>query len=266
MISAANAANAANAAPRSTDYSRPRWPAVLQAQLRAIGRANRAELTVVALLMAGTALLMAGIGLHVSEGIDFGPVELVWPVLLLGVSAPMGVWKGEEPSRRTYFWAMPVDRSRHTLVKVVAGWIWLIVLLGVYHACALAVPLITGGRMAPVLGSDGWMWLIPIVAATAMYLFASIIALTSDHPWRWFAGGALMYVPLMLLREVGAIGLSRLPLARDPNVLERFGFATFTTGTLDGQPNLHAWSTTALLWMAVAVGGVLTSAFRRQER
>jgi hypothetical protein len=243
----------------------PPWAAVLAVQLRAEGAACRAELAVVVGLMVGTALLLIAAGRHVAEGVDFSPVDLVWPVLLLALASPLAVWKGAEPSRRAYFWAMPVDRRRHTLLRVLAGWLWLLALLAVHNACGVVVALGTGGQVMPGSGVHGWLWLVPVAAATVAYLFGSVIALRSEHPWRWLVGGALAYVPLLLLSELGALQSFGVAFSQLPAPLARLGFTTLATGAVSGQPSIEAWAPAAALWLAAALLSAILAAHRYQD-
>jgi hypothetical protein len=277
----------------------PRFGAALAEQLRAVGLAVRGEIAVAALLMAATSALL----LAVADGADFDLVDMVWPTLILGFFAPMGVWKGEGPSRRAYLRSMPVPRGRHTLAKVFGGWAWLMGLCGLYLLWALSIPLLTGGHI--VLGPEWervalagrpagslvrdltlhghpWMWLVPFTGATIAYLFGSVAALAAEHPWRWFAGLALTTILVGTLSDASVSGpVGSFVYAYEDALFGRYGLWTLARGTAievfhvrDGDeierirksvPHLGAWLTATALWGSAAVAGVLAAALRHRD-
>ncbi len=207
-----------------TSYPTPAWTAVLREQLGAVALRTRREMIVLALLLGATmALGLTMVYFGDGGDFDFAPVVGL-PAVVLGFIAPLSVWKGEEPSRRSYLWAMPVDRARHTLARVLGGWAWFMVAVAGYLLWALLLALVTGGEigqevMRVVTVSETpaggaltpadmrtlrwsiplWQWLTPFAGATIAYLLGSIVALASDRPWRWFAGflfAAFMVVTL----------------------------------------------------------------------
>ena len=44
---------------------------------------------------------------------------------VIGALLPIAVWAREERFGPGFIWTLPVDRMRHALIKVLAGWIWL---------------------------------------------------------------------------------------------------------------------------------------------
>lgn len=296
------APSAAGAAPDAAGTHPPRWGAVVREQLRAVGTAVRLELIVAAILLILFSLLLlffhAQTPGHRTDG-QFPEMMLL--VVVLGLFAPMAVWKGEPPSRRAYLWALPVERSRHTLVKVFAGWAWLMAAVGAYVLWALAIARATGGAlsMGPTqfpLGPippgaeydaahyfthpwpvPGWAWLVPFASATAMYLLGSIVVLASDHPWRWYAGLVLGLIltagtGIDLGAEItrglieGPYGLEVLTTggeARDVSVANPAGGQI---RSMTYAPMPAAWPVAALLWIGAGLAGTLAAALRRQER
>ncbi|HEX6910117.1 MAG TPA: hypothetical protein VF142_06975 [Longimicrobium sp.] len=290
------------AAPDGTAPHPPRWGAVFREQLRTVAAALRLER-----MVAGTLLVLVSLPLlflhwqtpgHRTDG-QFPEMMLVTG--LLGLFAPMGVWKGEPPSRRAYLWALPVDRSRHTLVKVFAGWTWLMAAVGAYVLWAVAIAWATGGRLSmgtthflvrqmppgvdPTAADlfihpwpvPGWAWLVPFASATAAYLMGSIAVLASDHPWRWFAGVVLGW------GLMAGIGLDWSAEATRALIEGRYGLEVLTTGgearevavavpgrgqvsTYTCVPLRDAWIGAALLWMGLGLAGTVAVALRRQER
>jgi hypothetical protein len=296
------AAPSAAAADRPAGYAAPRGTAVLRAQLRAVGLGVRRELAAAALLLAVVSVPMIAFHLRTpGHATDMQFAEMMVFVVLFAAFAPMAVWKGEAPSRRGYLWALPVERSRHTLLKVFAGWAWLMAAVGAFLLWAVGLARATGGTLS--LGNTqiplrslpegvvptpadfvtqawpvpGWLWLVPFAAATALYLLGSIVVLASDHPWRWIAGIALGF-PLLL-----ALGVLESGLWVRGLVEGRYGLEVLVTGCLLREVNLptpadgfirtdvfdpmpDAWPVAALLWTGIGLAGTLAAALARQER
>lgn len=248
----------------------PRWPAVFRAELRAVGDAVRVELIAAGALMLATTLLMLSYRVREGNSANFDLVDMAWPAVFLGLFAPMAVWKGDEPRRRAYFWALPVERSGHTLAKAASGWAWLMGVVAVYLLWALTTSLLTGGNVGSgaepatsvdlTLHGHPWLWLVPFTGTTAAYLVGSIVVLAADHPWRWIGG--VFFAALILLQTKAAW----LIQAGEAAIFGRYGLNTLITGTALGQPPaLAPWAGATLLWTALALAGVLAAAFRHQE-
>ena len=294
--------HAAAAVDGPAPHPAPRWGAVVREQLRTVGTAVRLELTVAGLLLMAFSLPLLFLhGMTPGHRTDGQFPEMMLLVVVLGLFAPMAVWKGEQPSRRAYLWALPVERSRHTLVKVLAGWAWLMAVVGAYVLWALAIARATGGELsmgptqfplrplppgAEFRAADyfthpwpvpGWAWLVPFASSTAMYLLGSIVVLATDHPWRWYAGLVLGW-----MLAVG-MGIDWGAEAARGLTEGRYGLEVLTTGgeardvivanpaggrirTMTYAPLPAAWRVAALLWMGTGLAGTLAAAFRRQER
>lgn len=289
------------AAATTAARAMPRWRAVLAEQLRRVGLSVRreAQLATGFLLLFGTLPVMLAHWRVPSHRSDLQFDELMLVAALLGVFAPLAVWKGEEPSRRAYFWTLPVGRSRHSLLRVLAGWMWTmaavaaIVLWVVLLARATDGALSNGDAFVPLrpLAEDAawhprnyfhhpwpvphWQWLVPFTGATAAYLVGSVVALASDHPWRWYAGSVLVF----LLLVSADTRWSRT--AADALLESRYGLETLLTGsepapvhvtTPEGhvvrhqvlQPLPARWAGATTLWIAVGGIGVVLAARRRE--
>lgn len=281
----------------------PHAPAVIAEQLRAVGRHIRREvlgLGILLLVMAGT--LLAAHATIPGHRSDFQFAEMALAACLLALFAPLAVWRGEEPSRRAYFWSLPVERGSHTLLKVLAGWAWLMAVVGGFLLVIALLARATDGALSlgPALlplrelpeGTERtmadvfhhpwpmapWQWLAPFAGATVMYLLGSILVLSTDHPWRWIAGllfGAMLVAALGT--ELG--GRTVQAVAEGP-----YGLALLVTGGREalglpvraptGQvlevsafvPDPAGWARAAALWTALSLAGVLAAAFRHQER
>jgi hypothetical protein len=282
----------------------PRWGSVAREQLRTVGLAVRREM--IAGLCILVALALPALAAHLrtpapTSDLQFAGMMKI--VVIVGVFGPIAVWKGEEPARRGYLWTQPVDRSRHSLLKVFGGWAWVMVAVAVFLLIVAGVAWLTGGELS--LGETrvlrgalspeatptpadffthrwpvpAWLSVVPFVAATAMYLLCSIVVLSSSHPWRWFAGLLLGFIFLAALGEAG-VGAGKW-VAR--SFFEgRYGLEVLTTGssshmtriaapgggqvlTLVHVPRPGAWATAAALWTGLGLGGVLVAARRYIE-
>src|SRR5688572_10559170 len=210
----------------SAPHPMPRMADVLREQIRAVALALRGPaLAAAAVLVLGTALTIAE---FVTGGgpVDFAP-ELSMIPGFVGLLFPIGVWKGERRFGPSFLWLLPVDRQRHALAKVAAGWVCLMAAVLFFVVWYLLLALVTAGnvfgdQMVQLLPSAvipeartldpaalrtvryapaPLLWLVPFTAATGTYLLASAVAVGSRYPLRWIIG-----VPLgiLLLSALGA--------------------------------------------------------------
>jgi hypothetical protein len=279
----------------------PARGAVAREALRAVGHSVRLEIGAVLVLLLGLLVMMATVTARGPGGADYDVADMTWPVVMLGLFAPLAVWKHEEPARRAYLWSMPVDRFRHVLIRVWSGWAWLMAVVATYIVWAIGVALVTGGHVvinpdwemvmlrerAPgvpirdlTLAGHPWLWLTPFAAATTMYLAGTTVALLFNYPLRVFAGTWFALMVLMAVPDALGGGMDRtveMMLERLAN--GRYGFLTHATGIIhlfdrprDMVVNVYdhtdpvAWVLATLLWMAVPLAGAVLAARRYQER
>jgi hypothetical protein len=266
----------------------PRWQAVAREQFRAVGVAVRPEATLLAVLIATLSVLALVAIFRARQNpahnpnLDLSP-EMLIPAIFLAFLAPLSIWKSEEPSRRSYHWSMPVDRSVHTLTKNTSGWVWFMIAMMAFILWGLLMALITGGDLGVERGQaiPAWRWIHPFVAATIAYLVGSTVVLASDHPWRWFAGIVLGFV--LVTNILRAAGMPDLAMALQSVWEGNWGLEVALTGSTevptevtrrDGttmirlidRPDFHAWIRAALLWLGIGTAGVVAAAYRHQER
>jgi hypothetical protein len=252
-----------NAAPGVNDAALNPTPAlrdVVREQLFATALGLRREaLAAAALVLAVTVLVFVTLARNGWDGhVSLSPDGAGFFLGFIGLLAPLAVWKGEGPSSRGYLWSLPVARERHQLVKVFAGWAWLMAGIAALLAWVGLQVLVTGGapgvnEMRYVLADpagagairDGvvdpaalvrvhwttpaWQWVIPFVAPTVMYLLGSIAALLADHPWRWIAAPILLFGALQAL-AAGA-GMEWLLRPLDDLVAGTWSIETLFTGS-----------------------------------
>jgi hypothetical protein len=266
----------------------PATRAALGEQLRTVGLGLRREGAVLLLALLGLSLLIAYMYLHSRHTgggffVTLSP-ETSGPLALVAMVLPIAVWKGEEPSRRSYLWSLPVPRGPHTLGKVFFGWVWMSAGLALFVAWSLAVPLLVH---ASAVGKHGppapaaWRWAVPFTACTVTYLLGTVAVLLSDHPWRWLVG---LSVAFLLVRGVSAVpGMEAVHDAVDGVWSARYGLQAALTGRVEvlkatyqtGGRVMHSyrsvvseagWLGATALWLALGLGATTFAAFHHQER
>ena len=202
----------------------PAMKAVWTEQLRVVGLAIRREGALAAVVLAlGSLALVAFSRMPVLQAIVdqgevgelvFDPGEPPWGffAVLAALLLPLVVWKGERRFGDTPLWSLPVDHRRHALLKVAAGWVWLMAILGAALVWVTLTVLASGGALGvdevrllildpagATAGTPGatesvrwttpwWEWALPFTSATAAYLLASTLMLATARPLFWAAG------------------------------------------------------------------------------
>lgn len=238
----------------------PRTRDVLLEQVAAVGLALRRPAAALAALAALATLLFTIEILAEGEVIDFHPEHWILPGLL-GLLLPIGVWKGEDRFGAAFLWTLPVERRRHALTKVLAGWVWLMGAVAAFVLWLLALTLLSGGTImaeetlrflpsSPFPGTGAvdpgsvqtvrWtphplLWLAPFTAATATYLLASALAL--GVTLRGIVTAALgLFVFVFLVAVVGDLTSSERLIFAPSRLLRALlygpnGLATLLTGS-----------------------------------
>jgi hypothetical protein len=205
---------------------------------------------------------------------------------MAGLLLPIGVWKGEERFGAGFLWTLPVDRRRHALAKVCAGWVWLMVTVALFVLWMLAISLLSGGNIlaeetlhllpsleVPTTGTLDpralepvrWtprplLWLAPFTAATAMYLVGGF---TEAANMEWLA---TVSQPLLEPIYLGPYGFDALLTARTETLRTE---ATLSTGervgVWRGLPDLGQWAMATLLWTSAGLVALWAAASRHRE-
>ena len=259
----------------------PGWRDVLMEHVRTMGAALRVPILIaLALAVVGTIALAVQVRMgNIDKHFLAEPSSLPG---IIGALLPVALWAREERFGPGFLWTLPVDRSRHALLRVLAGWLWLMAGVALYLVCQLVLALVHDGTVLPVvtlqiltapLATSGpldpaalravqWapgpiVWIIPIAAATATYLVASAIMLGIRHHLRWFAGALVAafvanVIAEILSRLLGAPWLSGAPARALTRLIDgRFGLEmllTLRTWSLDTRvtmttgERLHAWA------------------------
>jgi hypothetical protein len=196
-----------------TLHSTPPARAVLVEQIRAVALVLRLPAIAGAVLLGVATVLVIGERVTGGGPVDFA-TELALIPGLVAALLPVGVWKGEDLFDAAFLWTLPVDRRRHALAKVCAGWVWLMAAVAFFLLWFLGLAFFTGGnvlgdqmlRVLPPAGvlragpidpaalqtvrwsPNAFLWVVPFTGATGAYLLASALALGTRHPLRWLVG------------------------------------------------------------------------------
>jgi hypothetical protein len=202
----------------------PRLKHVVAAQIRVVGAALRGPGRVACALVALATVLLVIERLGSGEATAFHPEYHALPGLL-GLLLPFSVWRGEERFGAGLLWSLPIDRRRHALARIFAGWVWLMALMALFVVWLLALVVVSGGdvlgeetrRVVPSFSTERTgqldssavqlvrqsaqplFWLVPFTAATGVYLFANALALGTRKPLSSIAGllaAGLLFVSL----------------------------------------------------------------------
>ncbi len=285
----------------------PAMKAVWTEQLRVVGLAIRREAALAALALAlGSLAVIAISRLPVLQAIFneemhrlvFDPAEPPWGfvAVLAGLLLPLVVWKGERRFGDTPLWSMPVDHRRHALLKVAAGWVWLLAILGAGLVCVTLTTLTSAGVLGvdevrllvldpagAAAGTPGavesvnwttpwWEWALPFTSASAAYLVASTLVLATARPLVWAVG--------VWVVGMGVLGIADL---RDIGWIERagdfvawyIGADSFTRGMqlpTGGRevwtllPTIKMWIALSAIWVSVGLAGVLGASGRARNQ
>jgi hypothetical protein len=187
----------ASATPASMPrHARPSWIRLVVIQTSLIARSGRwleligGAVALYVLALFGPAL-GSGAGPLANDDRVLGQWTLscmvlvaVWPSLL---------WRGEPLGRRHYHWSLPVSRGAHDLARVVAGGLWV----------GLLLAMLTVGQYVSIFPlawtTDGKSLSDMIEIAVGMltlYCVASVVPLVTARPARWFFGVLTVYALL----------------------------------------------------------------------
>lgn len=285
----------------------PAMKAVWMEQLRVVGLAIRREAGLAGLVVALASLaVIATSRLPVLQAIFnedmhelvFDPAVSPWMFLpvLAALLLPLVVWKGERRFGDTPMWSMPVDHRRHALLKVGAGWVWLMVILGAAFVWATLTTLVSGGALgvdevrlllldpagAPA-GTPGsmesvnwttpwWQWVLPFTSASAAYLLASTLMLSTARPVFWAVGLWVAGAVVLGIGEIWDIGWMQ---RTTEFVAWYIGGESFARGvqlptgwevvwTL--VPTIQMWMASAAFWISLGLVGVLVASARPRNQ
>ena len=283
----------------------PAYRAVIAEQFRFIARAiHRETLAFVAVLTVVT-IGIAGEIARTGLTVDFHPSN-DFIFALLGLLLPFAIWKPRDRRPDAAFWTMPVEHRTHALLRLVAGWLWIMLAVGGLLLWLLVLVAASGGELGgeqvlliagpfepgelvepsqlrPAMWDlEPWHWLVPFAGATVAYLLSSALMLATERPLHWIAGavGTVLLVAL----AAGEIAFQWLREIFDVVLMYPFGLDTALTGGSDSLgtqvmlptgesesvwraiPEGSVWAQATLLWLAIAAFAIWLATLRMRER
>jgi hypothetical protein len=200
----------------------------------------------------------------------------VWGFLLVtGPIWAFAVFHNEGPSSRLYHWSQPVSRTAHSLARVTAGAVWLVVVYALLLLAGFLFAMIDG-NVWQLTGLPAGAWVNFFVGPLLGYLAVSILTIVSDYPIRWFFG-IVFLLPLVVGLGLNAVGLTGLlETLAQPLVNERWGFAfavaaEFVYGSAavlgeTGLPQRVVWWPVAAAWTVLLTALVAFTASLHPDR
>jgi hypothetical protein len=244
----------------------PGWMEVLREQLSSVGLALKREATVVTGFLG---LFTAFVLLQPSRGGFMLSPMAGAATALAALLIPMVVWKGEDPARRGYHHAMPVEHGPHAIARGAAGLAWTLAGVAAFFAWVGALSVVTGGGVDNV---EPWQWLGPFAGATVTYLLGSALTLVTSRPWKWLGLGGVGYFFLNAFRW----STPSLVEPVDSLLSGYYGLSTVLTGLVHHEvqphgkpwivPDAGAWLTATFLWMALGLTLFLWASYRQPEQ
>lgn len=245
----------------------PAWSAVALEQARTVALLQKRDFLVV----GGITVFLALLSLWGLTRIRFVPEEasqqaipifraLATPLALVGALWPLGVWRHDSPDRRGYFWALPVPRGPHTLLRVGVGWLLLMGVCVAVMTIGGAVATLYALRFGAGLRLEHWY--LPFALPTLAYVLISVLAVLVDSPIRWVVWTAVGLLGARIISEV-----TRMSVLRDTigGVVQSFGVAFH--GPLPEQLTavVGPWSLHYLIWIGLGSFALIAGAFRHRD-
>jgi hypothetical protein len=264
----------------ATLHSTPSLRTIVEEQIRTVGLSIRdIGLVVLTLYLVVIGVTIAQLtrfqsptsGRPSMTNFTFTP-ESSMVVMFLALIVPLRVWQDEEPAKRSYHWVMPLPRHVHSLLKVLAGWVWTMVGVALFLAgtviLAFVAARISGIPQPYHRNFSAWEWLVPFTAASIAYALASCAAVGGRRPFMWvFVAIAAYYFVIFLLLKLGmteAVNAFRLLWNG------RYGASAAMTGANIGSNQMQLgpyaelphWLGVTALWGCIS-GGLLFLVARR---
>jgi hypothetical protein len=180
---------------RSPTRTRPSWLRLVTIQVGLIARSGRwIELIGGAAALYVLAVFGPMMGPVVPERLAPGRVWGQWALYCLPLIAvwPSLLWRGEPFGRRHYHWSLPVSHGAHDLARVMAGGLWVGVVVAMLvlgnYVSIWPLGMMTEQSMSEIMAYA--------VGLFTLYCVASVFTLVVAHPARWFFGVLTVYLLL----------------------------------------------------------------------
>ena len=152
-------------------------------------------------------------------------------LVLIALSWGLSAWRDDPPKERQYFWLHPVERTSHTIVRSLAGFLWLMLVVAIVIAATIiATRVFLGG--APGIDAPR-MWLYAVGSITLAYFACSIAPVLSDRPGLWIVAVIAIVVLAGTLAEIREIEWLR-------RIVDLFSGGDTSFGTALGAPGYEA--------------------------
>lgn len=237
-------------------HATPRFRDVVLEQIRIVGLSLRPVALVAAVVLGiGTFMVVGDIA---GGGPGFDSRE-TFPTALISFLFPFAVWRSDKRFGSGFLWTLPVNRRRLALVRVFAGWVWLMAGLAIFVTWLLALALLAHAT------PDHHVMRIPFIATVAMYLIGSAVVLGLRHPLQWLLGSAGL---LLLMGGLGDLLHQPDDSEWDPIPGARAFFSAVEQGRAAWQtlPESAQWAITTFLWLGAGVAALWAAASRHRER
>lgn len=293
----------------ATSGSVPGLGRVIVEQLRAVGLAVRREVAALTAVVAFSVLGMAVVVMvpslsaqvDLGDAIQLNPEGLGYMAALVAVFFPLAVWKGDSPWGEAHLWTLPVARPQHALIKVGAGWVYLMGTVAMGLLGIVVTALMAGGSLgiettrllaaagppaegqiadavAVVWRTPLWQWLTLFTGATAVYLFSSVLWLATARPWHWVVGlwlSALVIAGLVdLLNQGPLVDLTYTAVgSADRLLMGGAEMQSFYAQTAPDEwnrvwaalPSARGWATSTALWIGAGLVALVAAARRHRD-
>lgn len=242
----------------------PSWRTVAREQVLAIGLLLRVAGGLFGGVLALLVLITVRIAINARNAaaltqtpatISFAYSPRVCAVfVLVAVLFPLAVWQDEDPSRRTYHLAMPVSQSTHALIKVFAGWVWLMLATTLFLLCVALIHVvtqrITGTQQPYQPHFVWWEWLVPFTAATIGYALSSAAAVATRRPIVWLLAVVVLYFAVGATFDL--MGMRTALWRLDRTLHGFFGVMAALGGEITWGPNEALFRPSLSRWLGAA--------------
>ena len=258
----------------------PSWGSVARAQFHMLARLQRRDFIILGAIVAALAgLAVWGLRSATLDGPSQPgtiPFFVLFTAHLSIVAAfwAIGVWRRDSPEERGYFWALPVARGPHTLLRVGMGWAFLM-------AACLGVLIVGFGLVLQAQTRfDGLEvslagWYVPLATATLAYLLMSVLAVLVDRPvwvvvWSGVACMGLLIVATIFQLDMIADLWDQVVVSLLGALVGPIGVSV-QRGAIESTPSVAPsgafaeWLRNYLVWSVVGAAALVLAAFRHGD-
>ena len=238
-----------------TVHALPRYRNVVIEQVRIVGLSLRREALVVA-AMFGVLSIVIAINIIRGTAETWFDSDEWFQLAVLAFLYPFAVWRRDRRFAPAFLWTLPVDRQRLALAKVIGGWVWLIVAVGLLIVLQNALAYVSGVANAEATP------FIALSGTTAAYLFGSALVLGLRHPVRWILGTAGALFLLGFLNQAADLSAGRIGVFE---AMERFEPLNRTAAMWTALSDPARWMIATIVWIGAGVIALTAAISRHRE-